>query len=58
MQKRKERRKTKPNEEQQVKLNRELTDIEKMLMKPPGKYAGKNYDEAKVKRNSINFQKI
>lgn len=30
------------------KLSRQLTPLEKELMKPPGKYSGKNYDEKKV----------
>ncbi|MGA8942566.1 MAG: VWA domain-containing protein [Thermoactinomyces sp.] len=32
------------------KLSRELTPLEKELMKPPGKYSGKNFDEEKVKQ--------
>jgi Ca-activated chloride channel family protein len=32
------------------KLSRELTPLEKELMKPPGKYSGENYDETKIKK--------
>jgi Ca-activated chloride channel family protein len=30
-------------------LKRKLTPVEQMMMRPPGRYSGKNYDEAKVK---------
>jgi D-amino-acid dehydrogenase/Ca-activated chloride channel family protein len=33
----------------QQPLKRPLTEVEQMMMRPPGKYSGANYDEAKVK---------
>lgn len=36
-------------EKKESQLKRELTEEEKIMMKPPGKYGGDRYDEAKVK---------
>lgn len=53
----KQKEKTPQEKPQQVTFNRELTDTEKMMMKPPGKYSGKYYDEEKVKKELDKFPK-